>query len=253
MDWTYKNVHPSQVVGLGEEGEVMIREIDEDRRRISLGMKQCQSNPWDDFAANYKKGDKIRGTIKSITDFGVFIGLPGGIDGLVHLSDLSWHATGEEAVRNFKKGDEVEAVVLSIDVERERISMGIKQLEGDPFNNFVAMNDKNSLVKGVVKSLDAKGAVIQLEADVEGYLRASEVSRDRVEDIRTHLKEGDEVETLIINVDRKGRSIQLSIKAKDAAEEAGAMSKLQSSDVSATAGTTNLGALLKAKLSGSNE
>ncbi len=253
MDWTNKNVHPSKVVALGDEVEVMILEIDEDRRRISLGMKQCQSNPWDDFAANYKKGDKIRGTIKSITDFGVFIGLPGGIDGLVHLSDLSWHATGEEAVRNFKKGDEVEAVVLSIDVERERISMGIKQLEGDPFNNYVAMNDKNSLVKGVVKSLDAKGAVIQLEADVEGYLRASEVSRDRVEDIRTHLKEGDEVETLIINVDRKGRSIQLSIKAKDAAEEAGAMSKLQSSDVSATAGTTNLGALLKAKLSGSNE
>ncbi len=253
MDWTNKNVHPSKVVALGDEVEVMILEIDEDRRRISLGMKQCQSNPWDDFAANYKKGDKIRGTIKSITDFGVFIGLPGGIDGLVHLSDLSWHVAGEEAVRNFKKGDEVEAVVLSIDVERERISMGIKQLEGDPFNNFVAMNDKNSLVKGVVKSLDAKGAVIQLEADVEGYLRASEVSRDRVEDIRTHLKEGDEVETLIINVDRKGRSIQLSIKAKDAAEEAGAMSKLQSSDVSATAGTTNLGALLKAKLSGSNE
>jgi small subunit ribosomal protein S1 len=215
-------------------------------------MKQCQSNPWDDFAANYKKGDKIRGTIKSITDFGVFIGLPGGIDGLVHLSDLSWHVAGEEAVRNFKKGDEVEAVVLSIDVERERISMGIKQLEGDPFSNFVAMNDKNSLVKGTVKSMDAKGAVIQLEADVEGYLRASEVSRDRVEDIRTHLKEGDEVEALIINVDRKSRSIQLSIKAKDAAEEAGAMSKLQSTD-SATAGTTNLGALLKAKLSGSNE
>jgi small subunit ribosomal protein S1 len=204
------------------------------------------------FAASLKEGDKIRGTIKSITDFGVFIGLPGGIDGLVHLSDLSWHVAGEEAVRNFKKGDEVEAVVLSIDVERERISMGIKQLEGDPFSNFVAMNDKNSLVKGTVKSMDAKGAVIQLEDDVEGYLRASEVSRDRVEDIRTHLKEGDEVEALIINVDRKSRSIQLSIKAKDAAEEAGAMSKLQSTD-SATAGTTNLGALLKAKLSGSNE
>ena len=252
MDWTNKNVHPSKVVALGDEVEVMILEIDEDRRRISPGMKQCQSNPWDDFAANYKKGDKIRGTIKSITDFGVFIGLPGGIDGLVHLSDLSWHVAGEEAVRNFKKGDEVEAVVLSIDVERERISMGIKQLEGDPFSNFVAMNDKNSLVKGTVKSMDAKGAVIQLEADVEGYLRASEVSRDRVEDIRTHLKEGDEVEALIINVDRKSRSIQLSIKAKDAAEEAGAMSKLQSTD-SATAGTTNLGALLKAKLSGSNE
>ena len=253
MSWTRKLRHPSQMVHTGDEVDVVILGVDGDKKRISLGMKQCAANPWDDFAANYKKGDKINGAIKSITDFGVFVGLPGGIDGLVHLSDLSWHATGEEAVRNFKKGDEVEAVVLSIDVERERISMGIKQLEGDPFNNFVAMNDKNSLVKGVVKSLDAKGAVIQLEADVEGYLRASEVSRDRVEDIRTHLKEGDEVETLIINVDRKGRSIQLSIKAKDAAEEAGAMSKLQSSDVSATAGTTNLGALLKAKLSGSNE
>ena len=230
----------------------MILEIDEDRRRISLGMKQCQSNPWDDFAATYNKGDKISGTIKSITDFGVFIGLPGGIDGLVHLSDLSWHVAGEEAVRNFKKGDEVEAVVLSIDVERERISMGIKQLEGDPFNNFLSVNDKNSLVKGTVKSMDAKGAVIALGDDIEGYLRASEVSRDRVEDIRTILKEGEEVEAVIINVDRKSRSIQLSIKAKDAADESGAMSKLQA-DANASTGSTNLGALLKAKLSGSNE
>jgi small subunit ribosomal protein S1 len=252
MDWTNKNVHPSKVVALGDEVEVMILEIDEDRRRISLGMKQCQSNPWDDFAATYNKGDKISGTIKSITDFGVFIGLPGGIDGLVHLSDLSWHVAGEEAVRNFKKGDEVEAVVLSIDVERERISMGIKQLEGDPFNNFLSVNDKNSLVKGTVKSMDAKGAVIALGDDIEGYLRASEVSRDRVEDIRTILKEGEEVEAVIINVDRKSRSIQLSIKAKDAADESGAMSKLQA-DANASTGSTNLGALLKAKLSGSNE
>ena len=252
MDWTNKNVHPSKVVALGDEVEVMILEIDEDRRRISLGMKQCQSNPWDDFAATYNKGDKISGTIKSITDFGVFIGLPGGIDGLVHLSDLSWHVAGEEAVRNFNKGDEVEAVVLSIDVERERISMGIKQLEGDPFNNFLSVNDKNSLVKGTVKSMDAKGAVIALGDDIEGYLRASEVSRDRVEDIRTILKEGEEVEAVIINVDRKSRSIQLSIKAKDAADESGAMSKLQA-DANASTGSTNLGALLKAKLSGSNE
>ena len=252
MDWTNKNVHPSKVVALGDEVEVMILEIDEDRRRISLGMKQCMPNPWDDFAANYKKGDKISGTIKSITDFGVFIGLPGGIDGLVHLSDLSWNEAGEEAVRKFKKGDEVEAVVLAIDVERERISMGIKQLDGDPFNNFIAMHDKNAIVKGVVKSADAKGATIALDGDVEGYLPASEVSRDRVEDIRSHVKDGDELELMIINIDRKNRSIKLSIKAKDAAEEAGAMKSLQA-DAAGNAGTTNLGALLKAKLSGGNE
>ena len=203
MDWTNKNVYPSKVVQLGDEVEVMILEIDEERRRISLGMKQCKVNPWEDFAMNHQKGDKVRGQIKSITDFGVFIGLQGGIDGLVHLSDLSWNQAGEEAVRNYKKGDEVEAVVLSIDVERERISLGIKQLEGDPFNSFVSVNDKNSIVKGTVKSIDAKGAVIALENDVEGYLRASEVSRDRVEDIRTRLKEGDVVEAMIINVDRK--------------------------------------------------
>ncbi len=194
MDWTNKNVHPSKVVQLGDEVEVMILEIDEDRRRISLGMKQCKPNPWEDFAINHKKGDKVRGQIKSITDFGVFIGLPGGIDGLVHLSDLSWSATGEEAVRNYKKGDEVEAVVLSIDVERERISLGIKQLEGDPFTNFIATHDKNSVVKGTVKGIDARGAVILLEQEVEGYLRVSEATRERVEDLRTLLKEGDEVE-----------------------------------------------------------
>jgi small subunit ribosomal protein S1 len=247
MDWTNKNVYPSKVVQLGDEVEVMILEIDEERRRISLGMKQCKVNPWEDFAMNHQKGDKVRGQIKSITDFGVFIGLQGGIDGLVHLSDLSWSQSGEEAVRNYKKGDEVEAVVLSIDVERERISLGIKQLEGDPFNSFVAVNDKNSIVKGTVKSIDAKGAVIALENDVEGYLRASEVSRDRVEDIRTHLKEGDTVEAMIINVDRKNRTINLSIKAKDMAEESDAIQKV-AVDTSANAGTTSLGALLKAKM-----
>ncbi len=247
MDWTNKNVHPSKVVQLGDEVEVMILDIDEEKRRISLGMKQCLANPWEEFGQNFKKGDKLQGAIKSITDFGVFVGLPGGIDGLVHLSDLSWHVAGEEAVRNYKKGDEVEAVVLSIDMEKERISLGIKQLEGDPFNNYVASSDKGAIVKGTVKSMDAKGATIQLADDVEGYLRATEVSRDRVEDIRTVLKDGEEVEAMIINVDRKNRSINLSIKAKDAGEEKAAISQLTSD---ASAGTTNLGALLKAKLSG---
>ena len=247
MDWTNKNMYPSKMVQLGDEVEVMILEIDEERRRISLGMKQCKPNPWEDFAINHKKGDKVQGQIKSITDFGVFIGLLGGIDGLVHLSDLSWNQPGEEAVRNYKKGDEMEAMVLSIDVERERISLGIKQLEGDPFNSFVAVNDKNSIVKGTVKSLDAKGAVIALDNDVEGYLRASEVSRDRVEDIRTHLKEGDTVEAMIINVDRKNRSINLSIKAKDMSEETDAMQKV-TTESPPSSGTTSLGALLKAKM-----
>ena len=249
MDWTNKNVHPSKVVSLGDEVEVMILEIDEARRRISLGMKQCQSNPWDDFAINHKKGDKVKGQIKSITDFGVFIGLDGGIDGLVHLSDLSWSQPGEEAVRNYKKGDEVEAVVLAIDVERERISLGIKQLEGDPFGGFAASHEKGAVVTGKVKSLDAKGATIALEGDVEAYLKASEVSADRVEDIRTHLKEGDSVTAVIINVDRKNRGINLSIKALNKTEDNAAMQKL-SSESNASAGTTNLGALLKAKMSG---
>jgi len=249
MDWTNKNIHPTKVVQLGDEVEVMILEIDEERRRISLGMKQCMANPWDDFAMNHKKGDKVTGMIKSITDFGVFVGLPGGIDGLVHLSDLSWNATGEAAVRDYKKGQEVEAVVLAIDVERERISLGIKQLEGDPFTNFVAMNDKGSVVAGTVKSLDGKGAVINLGSDIEGYLRASELSRDRVEDMRTHLKEGDAVSAMIINVDRKNRSINLSIKAKDNAEEGEAMQRISTENTGANTGTTNLGALLKAKLS----
>jgi small subunit ribosomal protein S1 len=248
MDWTNKNIHPTKVVQLGDEVEVMILEIDEDRRRISLGMKQCQANPWEDFSMNHKKGDKVRGQIKSITDFGVFIGLTGAIDGLVHLSDLSWSLTGEEAVRNYKKGDEVEAVVLSIDVERERISLGVKQMDGDPFTNFIATHDKNSVVRGTVKSLDAKGAVIALNEDVEGYLRASEASRDRVEDLTTIMNVGDEVEAMIVNLDRKTRSITLSVRAKDQADQNDVIQKIQSEGSSASSGTTNLGALLKAKL-----
>ncbi len=248
MDWTNKNIHPTKVVQLGDEVEVMILEIDEERRRISLGMKQCMPNPWDEFAINHKKGDKVKGLIKSITDFGVFIGLPGGIDGLVHLSDLSWSLAGEAAVRDYRKGQEVEAVVLAIDVERERISLGIKQLDGDPFSNYVAVHDKGTVVTGTVKSLDGKGAVIALDGDVEGYLRASEVARDRVEDIRSHLKEGDSVSTMIINIDRKNRSINLSIKAKDNADESEAMQRISTENSGTSAGTTNLGALLKAKL-----
>jgi small subunit ribosomal protein S1 len=250
MDWTNKNVHPSKVVSLGDEVEVMVLEIDEQRRRISLGMKQCQSNPWDDFEINQKKGDKVKGAIKSITDFGVFIGLDGGIDGLVHLSDLSWSRPGEEAVRGYKKGDELEAVVLAIDVGRERISLGIKQMEGDPFGGFASSNEKGAIVTGTVKSLDAKGAVVALEGDIEAYLKSSEVSADRVEDIRNHLKEGDSVKAVIINVDRKNRGINLSIKALSKTEDAAAMKKL-SSEHNANAGTTNLGALLKAKMSSS--
>jgi len=249
MDWTNKNVNPSKVVSLGDEVEVMVLEIDEGRRRISLGMKQCKANPWEEFSIGFNKGDKVSGQIKSITDFGVFIGLPGGIDGLVHLSDLSWSQPGEEALRNFRKGEEVEAVVLAIDTDKERISLGIKQLEGDPFNSFVATHDKGSIVTGTVRSLDAKGAVIDLGGEMDGYLRASEISRDRVEDIRTHLKEGDTVEAMIINVDRKNRQLNLSVKQKDAAEQADAMKNLSGGH---NAGTTNLGALLKAKLDSQN-
>ncbi|AKQ56384.1 30S ribosomal protein S1 [Bordetella hinzii] len=246
MDWTNKNVDPRKVVTLGEEVEVMVLEIDEDRRRISLGMKQCRQNPWEEFATNFKRGDKVRGAIKSITDFGVFVGLPGGIDGLVHLSDLSWTETGEEAVRNFKKGDEIEAVVLGIDTEKERISLGIKQLEGDPFNNFVATHDKGAVVPGTIKSVEPKGAVVTLSVDVEGYLRASEISSGRVEDATTVLNAGENIEAMIINIDRKARSIQLSIKARDNAETAETIQRM--SEASASSGTTNLGALLKAKL-----
>lgn len=251
MDWTNKNIHPSKVVQVGDEVEVMVLDIDEERRRISLGIKQCKSNPWEDFSGQFNKGDKISGTIKSITDFGIFIGLEGGIDGLVHLSDISWNETGEEAVRRFKKGDELEAVVLAIDVERERVSLGVKQLEGDPFNTYSSLNDKGSLVTGTVKSVEPKGAVISLSDEVEGYLRASEISRDRVEDAGTHLKVGDKVEALVINIDRKARSIQLSIKAKDSADTQEAMSKL-ANDNSAASGTTSLGALLKAKFDNKN-
>ncbi|MDO5639899.1 MAG: 30S ribosomal protein S1 [Neisseria sp.] len=252
MDWTNKNVHPSKVVQLGDEVEVMILEIDEDRRRISLGMKQCQANPWEDFEANHNKGDKISGAVKSITDFGVFVGLPGGIDGLVHLSDLSWTESGEEAVRKYKKGEEVEAVVLAIDVDKERISLGIKQLEGDPFGNFISVNDKGSLVKGSVKSIDAKGAVIALSDEVEGYLPAAEWSSERVEDLRNVLKEGDEVEAVVATVDRKNRSIRLSVKAKDAKDNRDALNSVNAA-ATANAGTTSLGDLLKAKLSGDQE
>jgi len=246
MDWTNKNVDPRKVVTLGEEVEVMVLEIDEDRRRISLGMKQCRANPWEEFSINFKRGDKVRGAIKSITDFGVFVGLPGGIDGLVHLSDLSWTDTGEEAVRNFKKGDEIDAVVLGIDTDKERISLGIKQLEGDPFNNFVSTYDKGAVVPGTIKSVEPKGAVVTLSVEVEGYLRASEISAGRVEDATTVLKEGANIEAMIINVDRKTRSIQLSIKARDNAETADTLQRM--SEASASSGTTNLGALLKAKL-----
>jgi small subunit ribosomal protein S1 len=251
MDWTNKNVSPSKIVQLGDEVEVMVLDIDEDKRRISLGMKQCKSNPWEDFSMNHKKGDKVKGAIKSITDFGVFIGLPGGIDGLVHLSDLSWSVPGEEAVRNFRKGQEVEAVVLGIDLERERISLGIKQIEGDPLTSYASGHEKGSIVKGRIKSVEAKGATVQLDSDMEGYLRASEVSRDRVEDMRSHYKEGDEIEAMIINVDRKNRVINLSIKAKDMTEQDAAMKKL-AAESAASSGSTNLGALLKAKLDNKN-
>ncbi|MEW6695470.1 30S ribosomal protein S1 [Tepidimonas thermarum] len=250
MDWTNKNVAPNKVVSIGDEVEVMVLDIDEDKRRISLGMKQCKPNPWQEFADTHKRGDKVKGPIKSITDFGVFVGLESGIDGLVHLSDLSWNEPGEVAVRNYKKGQEVEAVVLGVDVERERISLGIKQLDADPFTTFVSIHDKGATVTGTVKSVDAKGAEIDLGQDIVGYLRASEISRDRVEDARNVLKVGDEVTAVIVNVDRKNRNIQLSIKAKDAADQQEAMASLSQS--SGNAGTTNLGALLRAKLDGQN-
>ena len=223
MDWTNKNIHPSKLVQLGDEVEVMVLDIDEERRRISLGMKQCQPNPWEEFAENHKKGDHVTGQIKSITDFGIFIGLDGAIDGLVHLSDLTWDDTGEAALRNFKKGQEVEAVVLAVDPERERISLGIKQLDKDPFSSFLALHEKGSVVKGVVTEVDAKGAAVQLADGVDGYLRASELSRDRVEDARMVLKVGDEVEAKFIGVDRKSRTISLSVKAKDVDEEQAAI------------------------------
>ncbi len=245
MDWTNKNIHPSKVVQMGEEVEVMVLDIDEERRRISLGMKQCQANPWEEFGATHNKNDKVSGKIKSITDFGIFIGLDGGIDGLVHLSDISWNEAGEEAVREYKKGDEVEAVILAIDPERERISLGIKQMDRDPFSNYVAEHQKGAIITGVVREVDAKGAVIELADSVEGYLRASELSRDRVEDARSILNEGDEVEAKFIGVDRKNRTINLSIKAKDSDEEAEAMQDYNSA---AAAANPTLGDLFKEQL-----
>ncbi|POA21781.1 MULTISPECIES: 30S ribosomal protein S1 [unclassified Pseudomonas] len=247
MDWTNKNIHPSKVVQVGDEVEVMVLDIDEERRRISLGIKQCKSNPWEDFSGQFNKGDKISGTIKSITDFGIFIGLDGGIDGLVHLSDISWNEVGEEAVRRFKKGDELDTVILSVDPERERISLGIKQLESDPFSEYVQENDKGAIVKGIVKEVDAKGAIITLADDIEATLKASEISRDRIEDARNVLKEGEEVEAKIISVDRKSRVIQLSIKSKDVEDEKEAIQSLRDKPVASDAPVaTTLGDLLRA-------
>jgi small subunit ribosomal protein S1 len=253
MDWTNKNVAPAKVVSLGEEVEVMVLEIDEDKRRISLGMKQCKPNPWEEFAETVKRGDKVKGPVKSITDFGVFVGLAQGIDGLVHLSDLSWNEPGEAAVRNYKKGQEVEAIVLAVDVERERISLGIKQLDSDPFTTFVTVNDKGQIVSGKVKTVDARGAEIDLGEDIIGYLRASEIAVDRVEDARSVLKEGDEITAVVVNVDRKTRNIQLSIKAKDQVDQQEAMASLSAQSAKENAGTTSLGALLRAKLDNSDK
>jgi len=247
MDWTNKNVNPSKVVHIGQEVEVTVLDIDEERRRISLGIKQCFPNPWDEFAATNNKGTHVKGSIKSITDFGIFIGLDGGIDGLVHLSDISWNEPGEEAVRNYSKGEEIEAVVLSVDPERERISLGIKQLDKDPYSNFVAEHSKGSIVKGTVTEVDAKAAVVDLGDGVEGTLRASELSRDRTEDVRTVLNVGDEVEAKFMGVDRKNRTISLSIKAKDTEEEA---AMLQDYGADSSEATTNLGDVLKKQLSG---
>ncbi len=245
MDWTNKNVNPGKLVNVGDEVEVMILDIDEDRRRISLGMKQCQPNPWDAFAASHTKGDKVSGQIKSITDFGIFIGLEGGIDGLVHLSDLSWSEAGEEAVRQFKKGEELEAVVIAIDPERERISLGLKQLEDDPLSNWAADNPKGTIVKGTLREVDARGAVVELAEGIEGYIRASDIARERIDDARTVLKEGEEVEAKFMGIDRKNRMISLSIRAKDHAEEAEAMDEL--SKAPSTSSPT-LGDLLKEQL-----
>ncbi len=255
MDWTNKNIAPNKLVTLGEEVEVMVLDIDEDKRRISLGMKQCKANPWQEFAQNTNRGDRVSGPIKSITDFGVFVGLATGIDGLVHLSDLSWNEPGETAVRNYKKGQEVEAIVLAVDVDRERISLGIKQLDGDPFTTFTSVNDRGQIVSGKVKTVDQRGAEIDLGNEIVGYLRASEISTDRVDDARSVLKEGDEVSAVIVNIDRKTRNIQLSVKAKDSVDQQQAMqshaqSQSQSRD---NAGTTSLGALLRAKLDNNSD
>jgi len=246
MDWTNKNVAPNKIVQMGDEVEVMVLDIDAERRRVSLGMKQCKANPWEEFATTHNKGDKISGTIKSITDFGIFIGLDGGIDGLVHMSDIAWNVPDEEAVRSYKKGDELETVILAIDPERERISLGIKQLEQDPFSNYLAEHPKGSIVIGKITEVDAKGASVELAEGIEGYLRASEITRDRVEDARTMLKEGEEVEAKFIGVDRKNRTLSLSIKAKDESDEAEAMQDYSRSQPAV--GATTLGDLLKEQM-----
>ncbi len=253
MDWTNKNVNPSKVVQVGDEVEVMILDVDEERRRISLGMKQCSSNPWETFAAIHKKNDKVSGQIKSITDFGIFIGLDGGIDGLIHLSDLSWNTTGEDVVRNFKKGDNLEAVVLAVDPERERISLGVKQLEQDPFGQFMGTTPKGSKVTGTVKEVDAKGAMIDLGDGIEGYVSARDISYDRIDDASQHLKVGDKIEAKLIGMDRKGRTLQLSIKAKDEAETQEAMAEYNKVASDAASGTTKLGALLREQLDSRSE
>ena len=253
MDWTNKNVNPSKVVQVGDEVEVMVLDVDEERRRISLGMKQVAANPWETFAAIHKKGDKVSGQIKSITDFGIFIGLDGGIDGLVHLSDISWNTTGEDVLRNFKKGDTLDAVVLAVDPERERISLGLKQMEQDPFGQYMAAHPKGSKVEGVVKEVDAKGAVVELADGIEGYVAARDISHDRVDDASQHLKVGDKVEAKFVGMDRKGRSLQLSIKAKDEAETAEALAEYNKAAAEAATGTTSLGALLRAQLGNKSE
>ncbi|MEC9409765.1 MAG: 30S ribosomal protein S1 [Pseudomonadota bacterium] len=250
MDWTNKNIHPSKVVQVGDEVEVMILDIDEERRRISLGIKQCTMNPWEEFGTKFNKGDKISGKIKSITDFGIFIGLDGGIDGLVHLSDISWNDTGEDAVRNYKKGDELETVILSIDPERERISLGVKQLESDPFSEFVAENDKGTIVTGKVIAVDAKAATVEIAEGVEATLRASEISQDKVEDARNALNEGDSVEAAITSVDRKNRTISLSVKAKDSVADKEALKEQRAKAEAEMTGPTTIGDLLKEQLRG---
>jgi len=247
MDWTNKNVNPSKVVQLGDEVEVMVLDVDAERRRISLGIKQCVSNPWEAFAVLSKKGDKVSGQIKSITDFGIFIGLDGGIDGLIHLSDISWNSTGEEAARNYKKGDTVEAVVLAVDPERERISLGIKQLEQDPVGTYMATTQKGAIVTGVVKEVDAKGATIEMADGIEGYVKANDILKERVEDATQHLKVGDKIEAKYMGMDRKGRTMQLSIRAKDEADVAESMAEVNKMS-DASSGTTKLGALLREQL-----
>ena len=250
MDWTNKNIHPSKVVQVGDEVEVMILDIDEERRRISLGIKQCTMNPWEEFGTKFNKGDKIAGKIKSITDFGIFIGLDGGIDGLVHLSDISWNDTGEDAVRNYKKGDELETVILSIDPERERISLGVKQLESDPFSEFVSENDKGTIVTGKVIAVDAKAATVEIAEGVEATLRASEISQDKVEDARNALNEGDSIEAAITSVDRKNRTISLSVKAKDSVADKEALKEQRAKAEAEMTGPTTIGDLLKEQLRG---